>query len=327
MHPESAAEPCPLVSVVTATYNRADLLPETIESVLAQDYPRIEYIVLDDGSTDDTRGVLARYGDRIRWESHPNMGESRTVNKGWSMARGEFILTVSSDDPLRPGLVARGVRFLQQRPEVLVAYPDWVVIDRQSRVLEERSLGEYDYLTMLRWHHCYPGPGSIMRRRCLELAGLRDPKWRYVADFEYWLRVGLHGPMARLPETLATWRLHAGATTEACRGRQMAEEHVRMIEEFFIRPDLPDDVRGVCREALGAANFVAGEQCGSADVRAARQYYHRCLELSDSRSPLGPGGRPFPWRRYRAMSLPAPLYRGALLGWQGAKRLAKLWAS
>ncbi len=92
----------PLVSVVTAAYNRASFLPETIESILSQSYPNIEYIVLDDGSADNTREVLARYDGRIRWESHPNMGESLTVNKGWNMARGDLVMTVNSDDPFCP---------------------------------------------------------------------------------------------------------------------------------------------------------------------------------------------------------------------------------
>ena len=79
----------PLVSFITATYNTAPYLRETIDSILAQTYPNIEYIVLDDGSTDDTLNILKSYGDRIQWESHPNMGETRTVNKGFDMAKGD----------------------------------------------------------------------------------------------------------------------------------------------------------------------------------------------------------------------------------------------
>src|SRR5213080_4739493 len=78
----------PLVSVITPSYNRADYLPETIESVLSQDYPNFEYIVLDDGSTDNTCEVLERYSHQLKWETHPNMGETLTVNKGLKMARG-----------------------------------------------------------------------------------------------------------------------------------------------------------------------------------------------------------------------------------------------
>ena len=78
----------PLVSIVTPTYNQAKYLTETIEKVLAQDYPNIEYIVLDDGSTDETPEILKKYSGKIRYERHANMGQARTLNKGWAMSSG-----------------------------------------------------------------------------------------------------------------------------------------------------------------------------------------------------------------------------------------------
>ena len=94
--------PQPLVTVVTPTYNAASYLAETIESVLAQTYAHIEYIVLDDGSTDDTLRVLKQYDGRLHWETQPNMGEALTVNKGWDMARGEDVVIVNADDRRSP---------------------------------------------------------------------------------------------------------------------------------------------------------------------------------------------------------------------------------
>src|SRR5207247_391526 len=93
----------PLVSIVTPAYNQAEYLAETIESVLAQDYPNLEYIVLDDGSTDHTREVLKKYDGKLRWESHKNMGQARTLNEGWRKANGVYIGYLSSDDILYPG--------------------------------------------------------------------------------------------------------------------------------------------------------------------------------------------------------------------------------
>ena len=79
----------PLVSIVTPTYNQAAFLAETIETVLSQDYPRIEHIVIDDGSTDNTREILSSYTGRLTWESQPNQGQTPTINKGWERSRGE----------------------------------------------------------------------------------------------------------------------------------------------------------------------------------------------------------------------------------------------
>src|SRR4051812_6953262 len=88
----------PTVSVVTPAYNQADFLRDTVESVLSQDYPNIEYIVLDDGSTDDTPNILAEYGDRFRWETQKNIGQTATINKGWSLTSGDIITWLNSDD-------------------------------------------------------------------------------------------------------------------------------------------------------------------------------------------------------------------------------------
>src|SRR5439155_19151445 len=111
----------PLVSIVTPAYNQAEYLPETIESVLAQDYPNIEYIVLDDGSTDDTSKVLERYTGRLRWERHENIGQSRSLNKGWSMSRGDLLGYISSDDRLKKDCISRLVAALQAQREAVVA--------------------------------------------------------------------------------------------------------------------------------------------------------------------------------------------------------------
>jgi glycosyltransferase involved in cell wall biosynthesis len=287
----------PLVSIVTAAYNRASFLPETIHSILSQNYPNIEYIVLDDGSTDDTREVLARYDGRIRWESHANMGESLTVNKGWSMARGELVVTVSSDDPVLPGLIESGVEFMLAHPQVLVAYPDWLMIDFSGKILEDVKAYEYDYLNMIRWNRCYPGPGTFIRKKCFAMAGMRDPTFRLIGDFEYWVRLGLHGLFARIPHTLATWRQHPDAATVTGRGEALAKEYVRLMEDFFARNDLPPQVRALKAEATAVAYFMAGDACFARDYAQTQRYWRHCLRLSAScRMRLYPGGEPIHWR-------------------------------
>lgn len=254
----------PLVTIVTPAYNRAEFLRETIESVLSQRYPYIDYVVLDDGSTDGTREVLKTYGDRIIWETQANQGETRTVNHGLRMARGEILAVVNSDDPLLPGAVEEAVALLQGRPELLAVYPDWNCIDSSSQVLHHVQVSEYNYLRMVRRHDCIVGPGAFFRRTALDLVGYRDPAFTYVADFDYWLRLGMHGPFARIPKTLATFRVHPTSASAACRGAAMSNEHMRLAESFFARDDLPPEVRRVRREAFAWAHFVAGIAAGRA---------------------------------------------------------------
>ena len=262
----------PLVSIVTPAYNRASYLDETIQSVLEQDYPNIEYIVLDDGSTDNTREVLEKYAGQIIWETHANMGEARTVNKGWSMATGDIVAVVNSDDLLLPGAVSRAVEFMQEHPDVLVAYPDWNCIGPDSEVLGNVSVPEYEYLYMLRRHDCVVGPGAFIRRRAFDLAGMRDPEFKYVADYEYWLRLGLHGPFARIPETLATFRVHPDSASLSKMGPYMAAEHIRVTKKFYSLPNLPPEVLGVRREAFSWAHHVAFVTCMNARREALKHY-------------------------------------------------------
>lgn len=119
-----STESLPLVSIVTPTHNQAKYLAETIESVLSQTYPNIEYIVLDDGSTDNTQEILKKFGGRIRHERHANIGQARTLNKGWSLCKGKYIGYLSSDDLLYPNAVTELVALLEKDHSVVCAFPD-----------------------------------------------------------------------------------------------------------------------------------------------------------------------------------------------------------
>ena len=267
----------PIVSIVTAAYNMEALVEETIRSVLAQDYPNLEYIVLDDGSKDGTRDVIARFADRARVESHPNMGETRTVNRGFELARGEIVGVVSADDPLMPGAIRKIVSVFQARPEVVVAYPDWLMIDGEGKVLKEIKTFDYDYVDMVRWHHCVPGPGALFRRSVVTALHGRDPQFRYVADFDFWLRAGLLGPFARVPETLAKYRWHAGSTSAAQQNLLMGEEHIRLVRKLYDLPGLPPEVQRVRREAFSSACYIAGIVCGNRPSWHKARYFAQAL--------------------------------------------------
>src|SRR5216683_2474775 len=115
----------PLVSLVTPAYNQAQYLEQTIESVLSQDFHSFEYVVLDDGSTDATRDVLGRYTGRLRWETHANMGQARTLNKGWHMSSGDIVGYLSADDILYPGALTALVQALEERSCAVMVYPNY----------------------------------------------------------------------------------------------------------------------------------------------------------------------------------------------------------
>lgn len=271
----------PLVTIITPAYNRESLVAETIESVLNQEYPCIEYIVLDDGSTDGTLEVIKRYDGRLRWMSHPNMGETRTVNKGFKLAHGEIIGVVNSDDPLLPGAVNVLVTALLDNPEVAVVYPDWLIIDEKGKMLQKMSSPDFTGAAdMIRRHHCLPGPAAFIRRTLLERMGGRDPQFRYVGDLEFWFRAVLVAPFCRVPETLATFRVHSDSASVNAKGEAMAHEHIKLIDMFFARADLPVEIAALRCEALSSAAFIAGCHCSRWDVGGKLRYFWQALKLS-----------------------------------------------
>jgi hypothetical protein len=252
----------PLVSVIIPSYNRAHLVGETIDSVLAQDYPNLEILVLDDGSADDTPAVLAAYGDRISWSRHDNMGETRTVNRGFSLARGEILSVLSSDDVLLPGAVRAAVDLLQAHPEVMVAYFDYLFIDDHGQVRQFWKTMDYDLPQVLADCECPPGPGAFFRRRLVETMGGRDESLRAVGDFEFWLRAAMVGGLARIPQYGSGFREHGHSTSVSGLSPAAGEELIGVVTRFFQRPDLPASVRAVQQRAVAAAYFVAGCRCG-----------------------------------------------------------------
>lgn len=251
----------PFISVITPTYNRGrTYLVETMESVLAQDYPNFEYLVLDDGSTDDTAAVLARYADnpRLRTYAHANMGQERTVNKGFELARGEMLAVVSSDDPVRPGWLSAMAAFIQARPDVLAAYPDWHTIDGEGHIIKTNHPHAFDLGYMLANHACLPGPGTVIRRSGLDQIGGRDPDFRYIGDYEFYLRLAAQGPLARVPQVLATYREHGGTITNTEKSAAHAADTVRVVSHFYDgHPNLPPDIQRLRPRATSAA-FIVG---------------------------------------------------------------------
>ncbi|MBK7708123.1 MAG: glycosyltransferase [Acidobacteria bacterium] len=247
----------PTVTVVTPAYNQADFLRDTIESVLSQDYPNIEYIVLDDGSTDDTPKILAEYGDRVRWETHTNMGQTATINKGWSMTSGEIITWLNSDDTYLPGAISKAVEHFQKHPETGVVYGDTMMTDADgTHINKSKSLPPFNYLKFVEsWENTIVQPSSFIRRKVLESVGNLDPTYYYFMDWDFWLRVGVYFRIDYINETLSTYRLHAESKTVA-QSIKAAPELEYMCKKYFARDDIPEDIRKVQKKAFMNMYFL-----------------------------------------------------------------------
>jgi len=243
----------PLVTVITPTYNCAPFIEETIESVLSQDYENIEYYVSDDGSIDNTWELLSEYDDRLNLERHLNIGEQRTFNRLVSKVKGKYFMFVNADDPLLPGAISALVDFMEKHPDTVCAYPDWNSINEDSLFRAYIKSREYDFKYMVRHHTCLPSVGSIFRSRFISY---RDVSFKWLGDFDFWLRLGLAGNMARVPITLATWRHRKGQASEG-KNDERAVEHIRIMQKFYSLPDITPELLALKREAICWSYLVA----------------------------------------------------------------------
>ncbi len=248
----------PLVTVITPTYNQADFLRDTIESVLSQDYPNIEYFVINDGSTDNTEEILKEYTGRIRWESHKNMGQTATINKGWRLTEGSIITWLNSDDTFLPGGVRKGVEYLMTHPETAIVFGDTLLTEADGTPLyASPPQPPFDYMRFLvNCNNTISQPSTFIRRKVIEKAGELDPKFYYFMDWDLWMKAGLYFKTDHLTDVLSTYRLHPESKTVA-QALKAAPELEYMYNKFFSRTDLPDIVKNVKHKAMMNMYFMS----------------------------------------------------------------------
>lgn len=212
----------PLVTVVTPSFNHGRFIRETIESVLTQSYPRIEYLVVDGGSTDETVAILRSYGDRVVWVSEPDRGQTDAINKGWRRARGTILAYLNSDDMYLPGAVEKAVACLRAHPDAGAVYGEGYHVDETGRVIGRYPTEPFDMARLTQT--CFIcQPTVFLRREMVERVGYLDNSLRYCMDYDLWIRLARVSRFAYLPDYLASTRLHAQAKTLDQRGPFHAE--------------------------------------------------------------------------------------------------------
>jgi glycosyltransferase involved in cell wall biosynthesis len=258
----------PLVSIVTPSYNQASYLEETIRSVLAQDYEPLEYIVVDDGSTDGSLGIAERYADRLKLVREENRGQPAALNHGFEHTSGELMGYLNSDDTLLPGAVEAMVDELEREPKALLVYGDAHYTDDRSERTAYLRAREFDVAAMQRAcdNHVVQ-PSTLWRREAWESYGPFDEEAYYFFDFEFFVRFP-PDRVRRLEQPLSTYRVHSSAKSTGADGSRLARDHARLAQ------GLPT------REGRSNAYLLGAEFAYEAlDLGLARRYTARALGL------------------------------------------------
>jgi glycosyltransferase involved in cell wall biosynthesis len=207
--PPRTASALPLVSVITPSFNQGAFLEATLSSVLSQDYPRLEYIVVDGGSTDGSLEILSRYKARLAaFISEPDQGQTDAINKGFALAGGEILAWLNSDDIYYPGAVREAVDYLQAHPEVGMVHGAAHYVDEHGAPVGRFPSAPMDHADLRRGAPKIAQQAAFFRASAWRIVAPLDPTFFYAMDYDLWIRLSAVTPLAYVPRMWAGFRLH-----------------------------------------------------------------------------------------------------------------------
>ena len=199
----------PRVSIVTPSFNQARFLRETIQSILSQDYPSLEYIIVDGGSTDGSVDIIREHASRLAWwVSEPDQGQTDALNKGFAHATGDVFAWLNSDDTYLPGAISQAVESLNAHPEAALVYGDANLVDEGGTIIGRFPARQTSLKQMLRGSVHIPQQSSFFRSPFWKQVGPLDPTYQFAMDYDLWVRLAKLAPLVYVPRLWANFRLH-----------------------------------------------------------------------------------------------------------------------
>lgn len=221
----------PKISIVTPSYNQGEFLEQTIKSILNQNYPNLEIIVQDGGSSDKTLAILKKYRGKIKFESKKDRGQTHALNQGFKKATGEIFGYLNSDDLFLPEALRQVAQYFNNNPRTQWLTGQCDIIDAQGRPIrslvkryKDWWLRHYSYQNLLMLNFVSQ-PATFWRRKSMETIGPLDDTLNYVMDYDYWLRLGKQSAPGLIHHPLAAFRMHRGSKTMRGFGAQLYEQY------------------------------------------------------------------------------------------------------
>ena len=232
---------------MTPSFNQARYLEATIQSVLSQNYPRLEYIIVDGGSTDGSVEIIKKYQSKLAWwVSEKDEGQTDAINKGFARANGDFLAWLNSDDTYEPNAISLAVKFLQDHPGIGLVYGDANYINEENRVIGRFPAVQTDLVRLRRGYVHIPQQAAFFRADLWRAVGPLDPSFYFAMDYDLWIRLARRSQVKYIPQMWANFRLHTSGKTISADDRcwpEMLRVHYRdggkflsvIVAKYYIR--------------------------------------------------------------------------------------------
>ena len=213
------------ISIVTPSYNQAEFLEATLQSVLGQDHPSVEYVVMDGGSDDGSQAILERYAPQLEYvQSRPDKGQTDALIEGFGRVTGHVMAWLNSDDVYEPGVLSEVARYFEEHPEDRFVFGDATWIDRDGIALRRKREMPFNRFVWLRTYNYIPQPSAFWRRDLYEEVGGLDPSFDLAMDTDLFARFAERARLRHVPSLWSRIRAHPDQRNRIYRERSDDED-------------------------------------------------------------------------------------------------------
>jgi glycosyltransferase involved in cell wall biosynthesis len=223
----------PRISIVTPSFNQAAFIERTIQSVLNQNYPNLEYIIIDGGSTDGSVDIIKKYADKITyWVSEKDNGQAHAINKGFRRATGDIVAWLNSDDEYCPNTLKTVAQTFMADKELDLVFGNRLTIDEKEKVIRDDRHTRFTFASLILYGMIISQPAAFWKRRLMEQYGYLDESLRFAMDYEFFCRIGTYIKAKHIRKHLAKFRWHE--TSKTCTIINVAQQEHQQISKRYL---------------------------------------------------------------------------------------------